>query len=247
MNVHALRLRPGFICVWILHFGLLLLPGIPVRAEEPWQAALARMPLVAPVSEFNRSNCIALMLRSFQSNETVKALVFMPGATDEFYFFRRAVARMTNAAPSLLDAVSALTNQTLIRARFFSPLLLIQTGEDPSAPLIRIEDERTAERIRKKKFPKQILWNDKDWNFVQPILSFEYDTRMLPAPQTHESNHLFRHSLVAHHLTAWEALEAISLANKTTVVIQKKKIHFELDTRQEGVAPPPVDWLPPKK
>jgi hypothetical protein len=232
--------------VLIFCLTLTLWPRITCAAES-WTDALARMPLVVPVTELNRSNCVAVMLGSFQSNDTVKALIFMPGATDEFYFFRRAAAKVTNASPSMLDAVSALTNQTLIRARFLPPLLLIHTAEDPEAPLIRIEDEATAERIKKKKFPNFFLWNDKDWNFVQPILAFEFNTRTLPAPQTHESFHLFRHSMVANHLTAWEALEAISLANKTTVAIQKKKIHFELDTRVNGVAPPPTDWLRPKK
>ena len=58
----------------------------------------------------------AILLNSFRRNPAVQALIFMPGATDEFYFFRRARARLTNNAPTLLDAVTALTNQTYIRA-----------------------------------------------------------------------------------------------------------------------------------
>ena len=93
-----------------------------LSAAETWQDALARMPLGHKVTELNRTNCADVFLGAFQSNNVVKALVFMPGATDEFYFFRRARADLTNSPASLLDAVSALTNQTQIRATFRPPL-----------------------------------------------------------------------------------------------------------------------------
>src|SRR5215207_341865 len=89
-----------------------------VAAAESWQFALSKMPLHSPVTQLNRTNCVGLLLRAFQSNDVVRALVFMPGATDEFYMFRRARAQLTNSSPSLLDAITALTNQTLIRASF---------------------------------------------------------------------------------------------------------------------------------
>ena len=68
--------------------GLLLLcfSSQGALAGEPWQDALARMPLGVPqngVIELNRTNCVPLMLDAFQSNGVVKALIFMPGATDE--------------------------------------------------------------------------------------------------------------------------------------------------------------------
>src|ERR1044071_3476249 len=83
---------------------------------DDWQKALKQMPLATPATELNRSNCVPLILNSFQSNDVVKALIFMPGATDEIYFFRRVRAQLTNANLSLLDAIVALTNQTYIRA-----------------------------------------------------------------------------------------------------------------------------------
>ena len=121
-----------YLTKWI---GLLLLctASQGVSAGEPWQDALARMPLGVPQSgviELNRTNCVPLMLDAFQSNGVVKALIFMPGATDELCFFRRAHATLTNANPTLLDAVTALTNQTFIQATFQPPLLLLHTTED---------------------------------------------------------------------------------------------------------------------
>src|ERR1700761_1780706 len=87
-------------------------------ASDTWQAALSRMPLTTPAPQLTRTNCVQVMLDSFQSNNVVKGIVFMPGATDEFYMFHRAKATLTNDTPSLFDAVVALTNQTFIRATF---------------------------------------------------------------------------------------------------------------------------------
>ena len=122
-----------------------------LSAAETWPAALGRMPLGTNVTQLNRTNCVGIMLRAFQSNDVVKALVFMPGATDEFYFFRRARADLTNSPASLLDAVSALTNQTLIRATFRPPLLLLHTGEDLLEPAIKIEHQPTVDKLRQRR------------------------------------------------------------------------------------------------
>src|SRR5438132_11857416 len=59
---------------------LIAWPGFAAVAAPSWQEALARMPLARPAAELNRSNCVTLLLDSFQSNAVVKALVFMPGA-----------------------------------------------------------------------------------------------------------------------------------------------------------------------
>src|SRR6266404_2918704 len=114
------------------------LSSLPTAAAETWPEVLARMPLNAAIPQLNRSNCVDTMLHAFQSNRVVKALIFMPAATDEFYLFRRAKADLTNASPTLLDAVIALTNQTFIRATFRPPLLLLHTDEDPLEPDVTV-------------------------------------------------------------------------------------------------------------
>jgi hypothetical protein len=93
-----------------------------------WQEALQQMPLGANVRELNETNCVALVLKGFGSNQVVKALIFMPGATDEFYMFHRAKAVLTNNAPTLLDALNALTGQTLIRVTFRPPFIAFAFG-----------------------------------------------------------------------------------------------------------------------
>ncbi|MBI3850131.1 MAG: hypothetical protein HY298_07560 [Verrucomicrobia bacterium] len=202
-----------------------------LRADDSWPTALSQMPLNVKVTQLNRTNCVELMLRAFQSNDTVKALIFMPGATDEFYFFRRAHAVLTNTSPTLLDAVQALTNQTLIHLTFRPPMLLLHTLEDPVEPLFHIESWEAEERLRKARFVPHALYNDRDWDHLLPTLSKKLKMRFLPYRNTRDSWHFFRHSFAGWDLTGWEALEAVSLAGKTTFTVQKRRVIFAGDTR----------------
>ena len=198
------------------------------------------MPLAEKVSELDRHNCVRILLNSFQRNAAVQALIFMPGATDEFYFFRRAQARLSNGAPTLLDAVIALTNQTYLRATVVPPFLVLHTAEDPLEPIAVVEDQRTADRIRRKHFEKQVNYNDRTWDFVQPILAFDMNTHITPRVGSHDSWHFFRHSFAAFDLNGWDALRAMALAGKTRFTVKKKLIVFEGDTRALA-KPAPVD------
>jgi hypothetical protein len=216
---------------------ILLAAATSVSAEPSWQEELAKMPLTEKPVELNGHNCAPILFSAFQRSPVVQALILMPGATDELYFFRRAHARITNAAPTLLDAVSALTNQTFIQATFRAPLLLLHTVEDPLEPSITVEDERTANRIRKKHFEKHAIFYDRDWDFVEPILAFDLNTRLLPALRSHDSHHFFRNSLVEYDLNGWDALKALALAGKTKVVIQRRRILFQGDNRYRELPP----------
>jgi len=222
---------------------LLLLASPSLFAQSSWPEQFAKMPLAHPVAELNRSNCVQLMLASFQRNPAVKALIFMPGATDEFYFFHRARAVLTNSAPTLLDAVAALTNQTYIRATLRPPFLLMHTAEDPLEPIAVIEDQRTAQRIKRKKFEKQALYYDRDWDYLHPILSFDLDTKILPGLKSFDTYHFFRHSFAAFDLNGWEGLQAVAMADKTKFTIKKRKIVFEGDVRMMAPTPTPDDFL----
>jgi hypothetical protein len=222
---------------------LILFAGL-LSAQPAWQEEFARMPLKGNATVLNRHNCVDVMLNSFQRNGAVKALIFMPGATDEFYFFRRARAVLTNGNPTLLDAVVALTNQTFIKATVNPPFLLMHTDEDSLEPIIKIDDVRTAERLHKKHFEKHGVYNDRDWDFMQPILDFDLDTKMFPGLYSHESHHFFRHSFAEFDLNGWDALRATALAGKECFNVERKKVVFIGDTRVKApaVAPNP-DFL----
>jgi hypothetical protein len=182
------------------------------------------MPLEPGVTELSRTNCVDVMLRAFQSNENVKALIFMPGATDEFYMFKRARAQLTNASPTLFDAMNALTNQTLIKATFRSPFLLLHTDEDPLEPLIIIESESAAEKVRRTRFVAHGIYNDRDWDFMQPILRESTKADVRPWRYSKASWHFYRHSFAAWNLNGWEALEAVGFAGKTSFIVRRKSV-----------------------
>lgn len=221
---------------------LLLESSVSVFATN-WQDEFAKMPLPKNATELNEKNVVPTLLPAFKRNPAVKALIFMPGATDEFYFFHRARVTLTNSAPTLLDAIVTLTNQTLIRATVRPPFLVLHTAEDPLEPVSLIEDQSTAERIKKKKFAKHALYDDLDWDGLHPIISFYTDTKTLPGLRSSETFHFFRNSFAAYDLTAWEALEATAMAGKTQFRIQKKKILFEGDPRFLANPPAPKNFL----
>jgi hypothetical protein len=217
------------ICVWVC-----LLWGMGVfstLAADSWQAALGRMPLGTNVTELNATNCVKIMLGAFQSNQTVKALVFLPGATDEFYWHQQAKAKLTNDGPSLLDAINALTNQTRIRAVFRPPLLLLRADSDPVEPQGVIKDAATARRIMQRRFVPHAIYNDRDWDFLLPILKKTCRVDFKPGMYSSHSFHFYRPSFAAWNLTGWEALEAVSLADRTTFTVEEDQVIFQEDGR----------------
>ncbi len=206
--------------------------SLALRAAEPWEAPLGAMSLgVTSAIVLDQKNCVDVMLRALQPNDVVKALVFMPGATDEFYMFHRARATVTNLMPSLLDAVVALTNQTHIRVTFRPPLLILHTDEDPLEPLIEIKDAATAEKVRLTVLSRNGVYNDMDWDHLLPVIKKTYRVTIRPSYHSLDSWHFFRHSFAAWNLGGWEALEAISMAGKERIRIEKKRLIFEGDTR----------------
>ena len=221
--------------------GLLLLCTLMhgALAGEPWQDALARMPLGVPQSaviKLNRTNCVPLMLDAFQSNGVVKALIFMPGATDELYFFRRAHAVLTNATPSLLDAVMALTNQTFIQVTFQPPLLLLHTTEDSLDVIAAVKNKSTGAKLRHRLVPGRILLEDADWGVVRSTLKGKLSVGLRPFENTLPSWHFYRHNFAACGVTDWEMLETLALAGKTTFTVHWLTADFQPD-RRAGVTP----------
>ena len=211
------------------------------RAAETWQDALGRMPLGTNVTVLKRDNFLKVMLPAFKSNDVVKALVFMPGATDEYNMFRRARAVLTNDNPTLLDAVLALTNQTYIKATFRRPLLLLHTDEDPLDPIVVVKDFKTASKLEAEPFVPYANYYDYDWDHIQPILTRHLHMFFSPKRLSTDSWHFYRHSFAAWNLNGWEALEAVALAGKTSFTIERNRVIFEGDTRM--MTPPKTDHI----
>jgi hypothetical protein len=237
------KLRFRELCYQIIICVLPFLMSFQILASESWESELSRMPLGSGVTELGRTNCVDVMLKAFQSNVVVKALIFMPGATDEFYMFKRAKAQMTNASPTLLDAVSALTNQTLIRATFRAPFLLLHSDEDPLDLSITVESESAVENLKRTRFVAHGIYNDRDWDFMQPILRDCLKADIQPWRYSKASWHFYRHSFAAWNLNGWEALEAVAFAGKTRFRVSRKslldfkgiEVEFKPDARIRSV------------
>ena len=212
--------------LWVLLFSLAA--GV---ADETWPSVLSRMPLGTGAVMLSRTNCAQLLLGGFQSNATVKALIFMPGATDELYFFRRAQAVVTNSNPSLFDAVVALTNQSHLRVIFRAPFLLIHSPEDVLDLDIKIEHERTAKNLKTGKPVPHLAVIDRDWSQLLKVMKSHISPTLLPYEGRPDSWHFYRHTFASWNLSQWETLEACALAGKTRFTVIRNGVVFELDTR----------------
>jgi hypothetical protein len=160
----------------------------------------------------------------------------MPGATDELHFFRRVQASVTNANPSLFDALVALTNQSPLRITFRAPFLLVYSGEDVLDLDIKIQHERTVEKLKAGKPIPQVLVIDRDWSALLGVIKKRVGATLQPYQGTIGSWHFYRHTFVGWNLTPWEILEASALAGKTKFTVIRGGVVFELDQRV-GVRP----------
>lgn len=199
--------------------------------EESWTNALSRMPLGPNVSILNHTNCAQVLLGSFKSNATAKALIFMPGATDELYFFRRVQVSLTNVTPSLLDAIQALTNQSPLRVTFRAPFVLLYSGEDVLDLDFKVEHAGTEKKLKAGKPLPQLLAIDRDWTQLLRLMKKQIPATLLPYERTQGSWHFYRHTFAGWNLTPWEVLEAAARAGKTRFTVIRGGVAFEVDPR----------------
>jgi len=203
---------------------ILAATGHPLRAAEAWQEALAAMPLARKADFLDKSNAGPLLLDSFRSNAVIKAFILMPGCTDEIYFFKRAKVELTNAVPTLLDAVTALTNRTAIQARFDPPFLLLHTTFDPLTPGETVLDQAAFAKLREARFIPHLNSFDRDWDYLLPRLEKSLKAQFWPGRRSFDSWHFYRHSLAAYGLDGVEAVRAVSLAGKTIYTVKGRTL-----------------------
>jgi len=201
---------------------LVLLTTAPLHAADTnWAETLRVMPLASPATEINDANFAPLFLNSFQSNSVVKAIVLMPGATDEFYFFHRGTTKLAASDNNLLAALTALTNNTRVHATFRAPFLMLHTVEDPLTAVIKIKDEAIVTQLKATPFVPHASYNDRDWNFLRPLLITNLNADFWPPQDSWNSWHFYRHSFAGWNLNGMETLEAIALAGKSTFTVEK--------------------------
>ncbi len=201
---------------------------LALAAAESWPSALSQMPLGPAGTQISWSNAVSLMLPALRSNGVVKALIFMPGATDEFYLYRRVRADLASPAPSLLDAVRVLTNQTTIRATFRSPFLLLHTSSDVLEPRIIVEHLRTFEKLKSRLLVGHAFFEDRDWDSLQPFLRKNLKLDIRPWRGSKEGWHFYRSCFAAWSLGGLEMLESAALATRTRIIIRSNEARFQL-------------------
>ncbi len=211
---------------------LLVLLGLPLAgpmaAAEDWPDALRRMPLPADAPPLNRDNCIGVMLGAFQSNAVVKGLIFLPAVTDDFYLIHRDAPKLNLAARNLFEAVAALTNATAVRATFRAPFLLLHLDRDLRGPAFVIKDPRAAARLKEQHGLAQVVWVDRHWDSLQPLLRQQLKLRIMPQAGSQAAWHFYRHNVAGCGLSDWEVLTALSLAGRTTFTVSARQIEFEV-------------------
>ena len=222
---------------------LLLLSVFPgaVGAQD-WPQALAKMPLGTNVTWLTRTNCAQVLFQALSADPTVKAVIFMPGATDELYFFHRVNTRLTNTHPTLLDAVVELTNQTPLRVKFQSPLLLLYSVEDVLDLDINVEHPGTVQKLKASTIPGRQEFLDRDWKVMRDHHLRKMSVSVSPLNRFSVTRHFYRHTYAGWNLTAWETLEATAYAGKTRFTVGRNRVTFDLDERIGGV--PKLDRFP---
>ena len=229
----ATLLRPKTGALRSLFCGLALLLACTTASanETSWPAALATMPLGTNINVLNRTNCAEALLARFQSNSAVKAFIFMPGATDELYFFRRVNVALTNSNPTMLDAIIALTNQSPLHVTNHGGFLLLYSCEDVLDLDIKIQHEKTAEKLKTGKPLSHLLMIDRDWTQFLAMTQKKISPTLWPFARTKESWHFYRHTFAGWNLTPWETLEAAAYSGKTKFTVVRGQVNFQLDER----------------
>lgn len=213
-----------------------------IACGADWPSELAAMPLGTNVSVLNHTNCAEVLLGRFQSNSAVKALVFMPGATDELYFFRRVNVAITTTNPTVFDAVVALTNQSPLRVTNCGVFLLLYSCEDVLVLDIKIRDAKTQESLVNGKVLPRLLLIDRDWTEFLAATQRKISPKLWPYPHTKQSWHFYRHTFAGWNLTPWETLEAAAYSGKTKFTVERGRVDFELDERINQL--PKLDRFP---
>jgi len=175
----------------------------------------------------NRDNAIPLLLGAFSSNDVLKAMIFLPAVSDDFYLFNRAKPQLNIKAGNLFEAVTALTNATGLRATFRERFLLLHMDRDVLEPACLIRDAARAAQLKRVSHLRHARFSDMHWEKLQPVLQKTATIEVRPPAQSEDAWHFSRHNLAGWNLTDWELLNAVSLAGNTVCTVQKERLVFQ--------------------
>ena len=205
---------------------VVLLLCISIQAED-WQAAFAKIPIRTQTFPVHLTPPVELILTNFQPTAEIRAVVLMPGAADRLYFYDWGQAELPQN-PTLLDAVTALTNKADLRIIVAPPFLLIaRSYDDPRDPLSFAADVRVDKlKLDERKFPGRTYFMDRPYDRLVPQTEKLTRLRVKPSRTDPGSWHFYRLAFVGYDLSAKEFLQALAYGTKTTVQIDKRKAIF---------------------
>ena len=196
---------------------------------EDWQAHFAKIPINTTSFRAHLTPPVDLVLTNFQPSSEIRAVVLMPGAADRLYFYDWGEVKLP-PNPTLLDAITALTNAADLRIFVAPPFLLLGMSYDnPADPLTYTPTAKPGLNERKQKGRTYYL--DRPYDRLLPKAEKFTKLKFIPKRTSPDSWHYYRLSFVGYDLTADELLRALAYGTKTTVVVDRKRANFiELKT-----------------
>jgi hypothetical protein len=202
---------------------LLLLFLVSARGQD-WRETLAKTPFSRSSFQAYQTEPVELILKSFKPAGEMRGVVLMPAAADQLYFFDWGRVELSGA-PTLLEALNALTNKAQMTYTFVAPFLLIHLPRDTTSdPLTFAAD--APPKLQTRKRGGQIYYLDRPYDRILPALKKITGLKSIPDQRDAGSWHFYRLSFVGYDLSASEILRAMGYGTKTAVVVEKKRIVF---------------------
>jgi hypothetical protein len=205
---------------------IFLFLSLAIRAQD-WQAAFVKIPIRAESFPAHLTAPVELILTNFQPTAEIRAIILMPGAADRLYFYNWGQITLP-ANPTLLDAITALTNKAGLTIFTAPPFLLVAMPYDnPGDPLSIASDVRIDKlKLTERKLTGRTYFIDRPYDRLVPQTEKLTRLRIKPSRTDAGSWHFYRLSFVGYDLTSAEFLRAMAYGTKTTVQIQKRKVVF---------------------
>ncbi|HUS35456.1 MAG TPA: hypothetical protein VM680_08915 [Verrucomicrobiae bacterium] len=204
-----------------------LLFCISVHAQD-WQSHFAKIPIRGTSFRAHLTPPLELILTNFNPTPEIRAVVLMPGAADRLYFYDWGEVTLPKN-PTLLDAITALTNAADLRVFLAPPFLLIgRQYDDPSDPLSIAAGVSTEKlKLNERKPRGRTYFLDRPYDRMVPQAEKISRLKLKPTRRSFASWHFYRLAFVGYDLTAAEFLRAVAYGAKCSVTIDRKRATFE--------------------
>jgi hypothetical protein len=208
---------------------ILFLLLISTRAQD-FHESLAQTPFSKTQFQAHQTEPVQFILNAFRPTPEMRAVVLMPAASDQLYFFNWGRIELP-PNPTLLDALNALTNKAQLTYTFVAPFLLIHLQRDTTTDPLTLTADVPQKFHQRKKYGR-VFYLDRPYDRILPDLKKITGLKSFPDQRSPASWHYYRLSFVAYNPTAAELLRAIAYGTKTSVHVEKRRVLFTERTFQ---------------